>query len=174
MISPRLLWATPTASSIPCRAMFASSGLITPPCGVPASVGVKDSPINVTGPQPQPDQLPSGSRPNGVEQVFVIDVVERSFDVGVDHPFLPTCRKRHLVYPPDGVLRTSAWTEPVACSLELSFPARLKGVLDHALKGTIANRWDSERTLSAIGPSFGGGRSYPLGWSGPPGLQDSQ
>src|ERR1019366_1351873 len=136
-----------------------------------AGIGrVKDSPINVTGPQPQPDQLPSGSRPNGVEQVFVTDVVERSFDVGIDHPFLPTCRKRQLVDPADGVLRTSARTEPVASSLESSFPARLKGILDHALKGAIANRWDSEWTLSAIGLRY----VHPLGWSGPPGLQDSQ
>ena len=33
-------------SSIPCRAMLASSGEMTPPCGVPISVGVNTSPVN--------------------------------------------------------------------------------------------------------------------------------
>ena len=77
-----------------------------------------------------------------------------------------------MVDPADGVMRTPAWTEPVACPFESSLPARLKGVLDHALKGTISNRWDSER-VRAIAVRFVV-VVYPIGWSAPPRLYDSQ
>src|SRR6266545_2797693 len=35
----RLRYLTPAACSIPCKTMFSSTGLMTPPCGAPCSVG---------------------------------------------------------------------------------------------------------------------------------------
>ena len=36
---PVVMYWTPAASSIPCRTTFIKTGLITPPCGQPCSVG---------------------------------------------------------------------------------------------------------------------------------------
>ena len=47
-------YRTPAASSSPCNATFRSNGLITPPCGLPSSVGANPLPGSNTPAVSQP------------------------------------------------------------------------------------------------------------------------
>ena len=79
------------------------------------------------------------------------DVVECPFDVGIQYPFLGLVGSGQKIDFLDGLMTTSAWSKPVTRSLELGFPGRLKGVLDHGLKAAINHDGDSERPQLVVG-----------------------
>jgi hypothetical protein len=64
--------------------MLASSGLIVPPCGVPASVGAKTPSSNTPALPPAFDGVfHGGVGVQFVQQGFLVDVIEASFQVGI-------------------------------------------------------------------------------------------
>ncbi len=67
------------------------------------------------------------------------NVVERSAYVGIEHPLLGFVWTSQAVDFLDGVMTASAWSEPVATSLEFGFPSRFEGVFHHRLKAAIHN-----------------------------------
>ena len=74
--------------SKPCRAMLASRGEITPPCGVPSVVGNSVSSIHDPRPQPGSDGPPErGKGLELLEQRVVVDAVKALGDIGVQHVF---------------------------------------------------------------------------------------
>ena len=79
----------PAARSIPCRATFNSNGLITPPCGVPSSVGA-NRPFSIT-PAFNHCRIsrPGREAAEFGEQPVVIDSVECRRQVRIQQPFPP-------------------------------------------------------------------------------------
>jgi len=63
-----------------------SSGEITPPWGGAFS-GRRGTPVfDHASCQPSPDHVPGGKQPNIGEQPVVVNVVERSGQVGIENP----------------------------------------------------------------------------------------
>src|SRR6266852_821794 len=73
------------------------------------------------------------------------------FDVGIEHPLLGLVRSGQDEDFLDGVMAASAWTEAVACSLELRLPGWFKSIFDHCLKAAIHHDGDSERPSLVVG-----------------------
>ncbi len=78
-------------------------------------------------------------------------MIERPFDVGVEHPFLGLVWSSQNKDFLDGVVTASAWSKSVARTLESGFPGRLKGVLDHCLKAAVDYDGDSKRPQLVVG-----------------------
>ena len=68
--------------------MFASNGLIVPPCGVPVSVGANTPFSNTPALPPAFDRLLHGRRGmQFVQKGFLVDVVETRLQIGIQHIF---------------------------------------------------------------------------------------
>jgi hypothetical protein len=87
--------------------------------------------------EPLFDQFPSGNETNSIAEVFVRDVVERAWDIGVEYPLLGLVRSSQDEDFLTGIMTASAWSKPVATSLELCFPGGFKGIFDHCLKAAV-------------------------------------
>jgi len=92
-----------------------------------------------SGLQPLAHKLATGREPDRLQQRFVTDVVEGSFDVGIDDPPHATTRVRKIVDHGDGVVGASPGTEAVACRLESGLPFGFQRVFDTGLHGPIAD-----------------------------------
>src|SRR5215216_518775 len=89
---------TLSASSIPCSAMLANSGEITPPwrdhpaLRRPGFSLLKPVLLKVSGLKPLSNQFPCWECSDGLEQEIMINVIECSFDVSIHHPPFPLVR----------------------------------------------------------------------------------
>src|SRR5207342_539984 len=102
-------------------------------------------------PQPPADHLPSGERAELAENEVVIDVVERSLEVGVENP-LPSrvLALDDLVDGLDRVMTSPARPKPVILGLEAGLPFGLQCVTHASLLSAIQNHRDAERTQLPI------------------------
>src|SRR5690606_6520958 len=91
----------------------------------------------------------------------MVDVVESTLDIRIDHPNLAAFGGGE---PDglDGVMGAATGTEAVRSDFELRFPLGFQGVLDARLEGAVTDGWDTERSLFAVGfrnvdaPGWGG------------------
>src|SRR6266702_606686 len=107
--------------------------------------------LDVSRFQPLFDKFLAGNWANDLQEIVVCNVVERPFDVGVEHPFLGLVWSSQNKDFLDGVVTASAWSKSVARTLESGFPGRLKGVLDHCLKAAVDYDGDSKRPQLVVG-----------------------
>src|SRR5258708_38902266 len=94
--------------------------------------------------QPLLDEFLPRNRANGLDEIVVRDVVECASDVGIEYPLLGLVGSGQAEDLLDGVVATSAWTEPVTTPLKPGFPGWLKRIFDHCLKAAIYDDGDSE------------------------------
>ena len=131
--------------------MFRIRGLITPPCGAPSSVGA-NRPFSIT-PAVSHARIMSraGERAELVENEVVIDVVERSVEIGVENP-LPfrVFALDDLVDRLDRVMASPARPKPVTLGLEPGLPFGLQCVTHPSLLSAIEDHRDAERTQLPI------------------------
>ena len=81
----------------------------------------------------------------------MVDVVEGSLNVCIDHPLFPLVGAGQLVDLCDGILGTSPRPEPVTTALELCLPFRLQNVLNPGLKAAVDDGRDPEGAALAVG-----------------------
>lgn len=88
------------------------------------------------------DKLPFREPPDGLEQVFVVDVIERALDVSVQHPGFAA----PVGYGPDiedGVMATASGPKAVAAGLELGFPFRFQRIFEPRLEAAVEDSWNA-------------------------------
>jgi hypothetical protein len=118
--------------------MLASSGEITPPCGVPASV-VRTSPSSITPARNHwrinfNTRRPEIRSPHQHHQLLLIDAVEVALDVCVhDEVMAPVARQADCF---QGLHRAFLRPEPKARRLEVRFEDRLDDDLYHGPQNT--------------------------------------
>ncbi len=94
--------------------------------------------------EPLFDEFLPWNRTNGLEQVFVRDMVEGAAYICVQDPFLGLVWSSQSEDFLDRVMSTAPRSKSVAGALELGFPEGFEGVLDHCLKAAVLNDGDSE------------------------------
>jgi hypothetical protein len=96
----------------------------------------------------------------------VRQIVESPLDIQGYHPLLPTRGSGQKGDLPNGIVATTAWTEPIAAALKPRFPEGFEGVLDLGLEAAVEN------TRNAKGPEavIGFGNVHPSDWPSTPGL----
>src|SRR5260370_29552676 len=97
--------------------------------------------------EPLFDEFLSRNRANGSQEVVVRDVVEGASDIGIEHPLLGLVGSSQDVDFLDGIVTASARSKPITLSLELGFPGRFEGILDHSLKAAIHHDGHPQSTL---------------------------
>jgi len=106
--------------------MFSSTGLTTPPWGVPSPGAVKPTVLDHARLQPLPDHSPGGERAELVEDVVVGDLVKRPGQVGVQHPqALRASALGNLEDGLDRVMASAARPNPVGLRFKPRFPLGL-------------------------------------------------
>ena len=75
------------------------------------------------------------------------DVVKRSLDVGIEHPFLGFVGTRQAIDFLDSIMAASSGAEPVATPLKPRFPAWFERVFDHCLHAAINHHRHPQSTL---------------------------
>jgi hypothetical protein len=112
---------------------------------------MKDLLFDVSCFEPLFDEFLARNWTNGSYEIVVRNVVERAFDVSIEHPFLGLVGSGQEIDFPDGIMATSAWSKPVADPLEPCFPGGFKGIFDHCLKAAINHNGDSKRPPFVLG-----------------------
>src|SRR5690625_3236936 len=131
--------------------MFANSGEITPPCGVPATV--RSTPCSVN--TPARSHLPTSFstrrsetlRPTSPMSTSWSRLSKKTPDIGLGHMGIPP-RKRLT----DGLLRTqrrSLRAKPERAVLEVSFENRLQHDLRCGLSHPVSHRGNPQRSVPA-------------------------
>src|SRR6476661_8337003 len=75
------------------------------------------------------------------------DIIECTFDIGIDHPGaggVRPCQTEHFF---DGVVTSSTRAKPVTDPFEASFPKRFQGVFHHGLDTAIDHGGNAKRTF---------------------------
>jgi len=124
------------------------NGLITPPCGVPSSVGASlPSSIAPAFSHPAIRSL-AGEGAELAQDVTVVGVVERGLEVRVQCPPSLGAAARHGPEDGrDGVVAAASGPEAVAPRLEPGLPLGLQRAHRHGLKRPIGDHGNSQRSL---------------------------
>ena len=131
---------------------MASSGLTTPPCGVPfvRSTRVPSGhSIGARSPRPNVETDPSQIRVmgHGAFDKVMRNGIKEGLDVQIDDPVdLPTAFPRH----PDCVERRTAGSIAVGVRMEPRFHLRLQDHLDDRLRHAVGDRRNAERSRAAV------------------------
>lgn len=100
--------------------------------------------------QPAPDEFPGGEGSELVQEVVVIDAVERRCQIRVEHPHpLGPWALASGVDRLDRVMTATAGPEPVGPCLEPCLPLRFQCVEHDRLQRTVGDHWNPERALLA-------------------------
>ena len=75
----------------------------------------------------------------------MIDVIEASFDVGIQHLF--ALEADHHADGFDGIMGPASWSKPVAVGFELGFPLRFQREFDQGLTRSIKQGRHHHSTL---------------------------
>ena len=122
------------------------TGEITPPWGVPSSVGANPFPASTTPAFSQPGSCPWPGTTRAREKPGVINPVERRRQVGVQRPHPLGHRDlAHVVDRRDRVVAAAARPEPIRARLEPGLPLRFQRVTDPLLVTAVHQRGNSER-----------------------------
>ncbi len=81
----------------------------------------------------------------------MVDVVEGAFDIRINHPLPARSRVEEPVQSFERIMAAPSRSEPVAGGFEPGFPARLERILDHGLKGPVADRGNAKWPLFPVG-----------------------
>src|SRR3990172_6057171 len=131
------------------RAMFASSGEATPPCGVPTRVArnlppSKTPALRNFSQDDQVQDVPVGDhRGQFRHHRTVRQVIEESADVGVEYVIVPL--PPEFEHPLDRLMTTSARPEAVRVVVKLSLEDRVQEATNHLLSDPITHSRDSQR-----------------------------
>ena len=139
----------PAARSIPCRATFNSNGLITPPCGVPSSVGANRLFSITPAFNHCPDQCPGREVAEFGEQPVMIDLVERRRQVRVQQPFpldSSSCSAWGIDRR-DRIVAAAARPKPIGFRFEPRFRCGSRALPDPRLMAAVRDHWNTERAL---------------------------
>src|SRR5271156_5353574 len=80
--------------------------------------------------QPLANEFPTGKSADSLHQIIMVDIVERSPDVGIENPLPPPRWGGDGIDSSDGVMTSATRPESVAARLETSLPERFEGVLN--------------------------------------------
>ena len=133
--------------------MFASSGEITAPCGVPTSPGCHHPVLRHPGLQPFADQAHHAPVANTVfdefDQPLVADRIEEPGDVGVQYPvhLAPVDPDRQRI---QRIMLATPRPEPVAEPEEVLLPDRVQHFDQRALDYLVLQRRNAQRPLSPV------------------------
>ena len=98
---------------------------------------------------PSKEPLIDGDRPQFSKEVVVIDVVEASGYIRVEHILRLSADVVEDGH--DRIMRRTAWSEPITVRLELGLPFGFQPQFHQGLQGSVAHRGDAERPCLAVG-----------------------
>src|SRR5215211_5551303 len=157
-------YRTPAACSIPCSATLSSNGEITPPCGVPSSVGANRPRSTTPALSHCSTPFPGWERAELAEKTVMVDPVECRRQVRVEdpHPFGPLALAGG-VDRLDRVMAATAGPKPVGSRLEPCLPLRLQRIDRDRLPSAVGDHRYPKWTLLSVGlrdeyPTCGLGR----------------
>ena len=143
------------------NAVLARSGEITPPCGVPVSVGVNTY-LSIT---PALSQflmifLICGVVLSFLSSSSLVDSIKAAFYISIKDIFLfvPDCIKNGS----NCILGASSWSEAIAIFFKLAFPFRFEGAFDQCLLCSLDHHRDTWRGLCSVFPGLW--YPYPAYW----------
>ena len=132
--------------------MFDSSGEITPPCGVPASIADLAPVFHHSRSEPLPQQLEHPSVRDAprheLHQLLVIDAAEVVPDVGVEH--VVRTRGPELPHRLQSARRAPPGPEAVRARKKVRLEDRLQHQLRRHLHHSVPDRRDAQRPLLPI------------------------
>ena len=144
-------------SSIPCRAMLASSGEIDPALRGSHFRGSEHLPRKYSRLQPALNHSAKDRCPG--QDGLMVNFVEEALDVGIQDPAAAcllalatgTFASQTVFDRGRCIVHRSSWSETVGTRLEDRFPFRFQGQFDQALHHSIFQRGNAQRALFAVG-----------------------